>query len=421
MRGFSFILIVLVSLSSIFLTGCSKNVEKTKDIWNTVMSEEIDYEVDTSSIKDVNNSAEMKEFMKDTLPLFLACEKKQMQYLDKCEKFKQITLEFNQMMPSSVNKQNKEKIISNIKEFTEQQDRESKKMADELLEDAKVLASRPVPKEAQPFYVKAINTLQLNKKIILEYAEKNGKICDLKINLLTMLEDNSKDVEKTMDYADKVNAIVKDFKEHTDKLLRESDKQKPTKEETEMFNKKLKEELDNFSDSERGEYAKIIKSKGLEEFFLSLFSNNVQSNDKNTEMVLGNIYIGQPLKEVMSILGEPIEKSESNAQGEIQYEFNDIRVGVTNGLVTTFISESEKLSTKRGVKQSDLLDKVIAQYGDKPYGNSQYGDVTLYEYKFLSDNGDDCLLRFAIKNGVVDYISGRVLNLSHDSFIRHTK
>ena len=83
MRGFSFILIVLVSLSSIFLTGCSKNVEKTKDIWNTVMSEEIDYEVDTSSIKDVNNSAEMKEFMKDTLPLFLACEKKQSKHLTK--------------------------------------------------------------------------------------------------------------------------------------------------------------------------------------------------------------------------------------------------------------------------------------------------------------------------------------------------
>ncbi len=66
-----------------------------------------------------------------------------------------------------------------------------------------------------------------------------------------------------------------------------------------------------------------------------------------------------------------------------------------------------------------MLDKVIAQYGDTPYGNSKYGDVTLYEYKFQSVNGDECLLRFAIKNGVVDYISGRVLSSSHASFARH--
>lgn len=39
---------------------------------------------------------------------------------------------------------------------------------------------------------------------------------------------------------------------------------------------------------------------------------------------------------------------------------------------------------------------------------SYYEESTLYEYTFTSKNGKNCLLRFAVKDGIVDYISGRV-------------
>ncbi len=416
-----FLIAVLLCFGCLWITGCGKNVEKAKDAWNLVMSEGIAYEVDTSSIKDVNTPAEMKAFMKDTLPLFLASEKKSLQYVDKCEKYAQITQNIHQMLLSNVNKQNESKIISDIKKFKEQQNDESIKMADELLEDAKLLAGRPVPKDAQPFYAKAINTLQLNRKLILEYAEKNTKICDLKLDLLTKLEDNSKDVERSMDYVEKVNVIVKDFKESHDKIMKQVQKEQPTKEEIDNFNKTLKNEIKNFTEDERAEYAKLIKNKGLEEFFPSLFgdADTKRGEIEKKELSLGNIYIGQSFHDVASVLGNPLKKSEPNEQGQIQYKFPDINVSVTDGIVTGFVSENANFTTKRGVKQGDSLDKVIAQYGDKPYGNSQYGDTILYEYKFISDKGDDCLLRFAIKDGVVDYISGRVLNMGSQNMNRH--
>lgn len=139
----------------------------------------------------------------------------------------------------------------------------------------------------------------------------------------------------------------------------------------------------------------------------------------DTDLILGKIFIGQSLDEVVSLLGNPLKISEPNEQGQISYKFTDMSVSITDGVVTGFVSENGDFSTKRGIKQGDSLDKVIAQYGDNPYGNSKYGDTVLYEYKFISDKGDDCLLRFAIKDNVVDYISGRVLNMGNQNMNRH--
>ena len=145
----------------------------------------------------------------------------------------------------------------------------------------------------------------------------------------------------------------------------------------------------------------------------------VKEIKSDTDLILGKVYIGEYLEDVKRIMGNPLKISEPNEQGQIQYKFADATVSVTDGVVTAFVSENATLSTKRGIKQGDSLDKVIAQYGDNPYGNSTYGDTTLYEYKFISDRGDECLLRFAVKNDVVDYISGRVLNMGSQNINRH--
>ena len=128
----------------------------------------------------------------------------------------------------------------------------------------------------------------------------------------------------------------------------------------------------------------------------------------NTDLILGKIYIGQSQSDALQIMGEPIKVSDPDNNGHKRYKYSDMVVVITGGVVTGFVSDTAAVSTKRGVKQGDALDKVVKEYG-KPYAKSDYDGTTLYEYKFTSDRGQDCLLRFAMKNGVVDYISGRVL------------
>ena len=128
----------------------------------------------------------------------------------------------------------------------------------------------------------------------------------------------------------------------------------------------------------------------------------------NTDLILGKIYIGQSQADALQIMGEPIKVSDPDNNGHLRYKYSDMVVVITGGVVTGFVSDTAAVSTKRGIKQGDALDKVVREYG-KPYAQSDYDGTTLYEYKFTSDRGQDCLLRFAMKNGVVDYISGRVL------------
>ena len=128
----------------------------------------------------------------------------------------------------------------------------------------------------------------------------------------------------------------------------------------------------------------------------------------NTDLSFGKIFIGQPKSDVLTIMGDPIKVTDPDNTGHLRYKYSDMIVVIANGIVTGIVSDSTTFSTKRGVKQGDSLDKVIREYG-KPYAKSDYDGTTLYEYKFTSDLQQDCLLRFAIKNGRVDYISARVL------------
>lgn len=128
----------------------------------------------------------------------------------------------------------------------------------------------------------------------------------------------------------------------------------------------------------------------------------------STDLSLGKIFIGQPERDVLTIMGNPIKVTDPDNTGHLRYKYSDMVVVITNGIVTGFVSDTAAVATKRGVKQGDGLDKVTREYG-KPYAKSDFDDTTLYEYKFASDLKQDCLLRFAIKNGSVDYISARVL------------
>ena len=50
-------------------------------------------------------------------------------------------------------------------------------------------------------------------------------------------------------------------------------------------------------------------------------------------------------------------------------------------------------------------------YGEG-YTSFEHKGKVLYEYPFTSTDGRRCLLRFAVKNGFVDYISERAIDMS---------
>ena len=129
----------------------------------------------------------------------------------------------------------------------------------------------------------------------------------------------------------------------------------------------------------------------------------------DTDLALGDICIGLNKNDVYERMGRENSVTNQNDSGHLRYQYRDMEVVITNGTVTAFVSNTQSVSTPRGVSQGDSVDKVTLLYGS-PDLKSNYDGATLYEYKRRSIDGKNCLLRFSIKNGVVDYISARVLD-----------
>ena len=85
-----------------------------------------------------------------------------------------------------------------------------------------------------------------------------------------------------------------------------------------------------------------------------------------------------------------------------------MRVGFTDGKVTSLVSDGNTSSTKRGIHEGSSLQEVIKAYGDSET-KFKYEDLELYEYDAKSLAGREGILRFAINSkGQVEYISVRI-------------
>ncbi|MBR2214122.1 MAG: hypothetical protein IJ849_00020 [Selenomonadaceae bacterium] len=139
---------------------------------------------------------------------------------------------------------------------------------------------------------------------------------------------------------------------------------------------------------------------------------NKQNKKKNAvsgEVALGSIGIGLPKNQIQESLGEEIDVKKSASPAEIRYRYAAVDI-ITDGddRIIGFSSNSDQLATPRGIKQGSSLSEVLSQYG-KPATQTERDGEILYEYHFTSGDNRPCLLRFAIKNSQVDYISGRLL------------
>lgn len=132
-----------------------------------------------------------------------------------------------------------------------------------------------------------------------------------------------------------------------------------------------------------------------------------------SDLSLGDISIGFSKERVYTLIGLENQITDSEFSGHLRYQYPDMEVVITRNVVTAFISKTARVSTSRGIHQGSSLRDVINAYGEG-YSSFEFDGSTLYEYPFTSTDGKNCLLRFAIKNGIVDYISGRVINISAD-------
>lgn len=132
---------------------------------------------------------------------------------------------------------------------------------------------------------------------------------------------------------------------------------------------------------------------------------------KVSDLALGDISIGFSKEQVYNLIGLESQITDPEFSGHLRYQYPDMEVIITRNVVTAFVSKTARVSTSRGVHQGSSLTDVTNAYGEG-YTSFEHEGKVLYEYPFTSTDGRRCLLRFAVKNGFVDYISGRAIDMS---------
>lgn len=127
----------------------------------------------------------------------------------------------------------------------------------------------------------------------------------------------------------------------------------------------------------------------------------------SSDLSLGKISIDSSKEQVYALLGLENQITDPEFTGHLHYQYPNMEVVITRDVVTAFVSKTAQVTTSRGIHQGSALRDVITAYGEN-YSSFEYEGSILYEYPFISTNGKNCLLRFAVKGGIVDYISGRV-------------
>lgn len=130
--------------------------------------------------------------------------------------------------------------------------------------------------------------------------------------------------------------------------------------------------------------------------------------EMKTDLSLGGLDLGDPAGDIAEVETDAEKKDPKQEGSMLRHYYADMQIVEENGKITALVSETDKVSTKRGIHQGSTLDEVQKAYGTDTFSQSDDGDGrTLYEYKFTGQDDRVGLLRFAVKDGKVDYISVR--------------
>lgn len=91
-----------------------------------------------------------------------------------------------------------------------------------------------------------------------------------------------------------------------------------------------------------------------------------------------------------------------------RYEYKSVVVTCDENKICGLVSYTDEIATESGVRQGDTLEKVIEIYGRR-CSVIKNGENIFYEYPYEIDDKTFEVIRFAIKGGVVEYISLRTV------------
>ena len=122
---------------------------------------------------------------------------------------------------------------------------------------------------------------------------------------------------------------------------------------------------------------------------------------------MGGISLNNSKNEIKSILGNPLSISSKDSNVTV-LKYKDVEVYTQKNQIQMIISNSLSAKTSKGIHEGSLISEFVHEYGSD-YTITQYGNLDLYEYSVKDNNGNPCILRFAVEKGdnKVKYISIR--------------
>ena len=135
---------------------------------------------------------------------------------------------------------------------------------------------------------------------------------------------------------------------------------------------------------------------------------NLQHDDE-FNLSLGKLKLGDSVEIMREIFGREDRLTPSKKPNVHHREYKNIVVTFAGDSIIALVSYSAETQTERGLHEGSTLDEVIAAYGRRA-AVYKVDEVTLYEYPYESAQGNLAVMRFAVKNNVVEYISLRLAN-----------
>jgi len=97
-----------------------------------------------------------------------------------------------------------------------------------------------------------------------------------------------------------------------------------------------------------------------------------------SEVSLHGVAIGSSPARVIQILGRPKKKYEASDYLSLHYDYPDLRVSFSDGIVAGLFTQSPRSCTPRGLCVGDTISRMRALYGQPVVANR--GTGKFYEY-----------------------------------------
>ncbi len=141
----------------------------------------------------------------------------------------------------------------------------------------------------------------------------------------------------------------------------------------------------------------------------------------SSNLSVGGINTGASVNQMHKVLGKEKEiRKSQNTPGNSYYEYNDVVVCVNGDKVISVATYTNIPQTEKGIRQGDSLNKVFSTYG-RVCSVEHFDDLTLYEYPFELERGNYSIMRFAIKNDTIEYVSLRIVDSNEFNKISSAK